>query len=356
MPSELDAAASVFSEQAKKHQIALYYTMGDQEKAKKMVNNAYTDLYVIKCSFSSSSVYGALLIFLNTSYLKAVHAHILVTRSFDLVDIKTTRDWRSFERQLVDIAKKGDHDEMFSNQFKDNLLKGLTIQEISNLAKLLEQNNGIAINHFLQKFVSTVTGLQNMELSADYEQISSLSMELHSVTSIKIQQSELATGDEAKQNVENIKVEPQDDALQGKEVKLVLNGALILSPIKGKDISSLAVGDRIMVSIVDKNPRAIDVAKAFNAYDSEKGIRPISGRIISLKHDEVYTIFTIVAKGIFIKIVEEESSIKIAMDPAYYAGDGKKESESSISGLTLIILAVVFLVLVGIVVLFIMKL
>jgi len=101
MPNELEAAASNFSEQAKKHQIALYYTFGDEEKAKKMVNNAYTDLHVIKAYYSSSSVYGAFIIFLNTVYLKAVHAYTLVTRSFDLVDMKTSRDWRSFERMLM---------------------------------------------------------------------------------------------------------------------------------------------------------------------------------------------------------------------------------------------------------------
>ncbi len=352
MSSDLESAASNFAEQSKKHQIALYYTMGDEEKAKKMVTGGYSDLYVIKCSFSSSSVYGAFIVFINTVYIKPVHGFIIVTRSFDLVDLKTTKDWRTFERQIVEASNKGEHDEVFSNQLKDGLLKALTLQELSNLLKLLEQNNGIAINHYLQKFISNMAGLQNLVLTADFEQISSLSMELHSISSIKIQPAELAKGQKKEEPVEVV-VEKTEDALEGKEVKLILNGALILSPIKGKDISAIVTGDRIMISLVDKNPRAVEVAKAFNAYDSEKGIRPIPGRVVSIRHNEVYTLYAIVAKGIYVKIIEEEALIKVAMDPAHFqSAESLKDDEKSGNGLTLVVLAVVFLALVGVVLYF----
>lgn len=352
MPNDLETAANNFSEQAKKHQIALYYTMGDDEKARKMVNGTYNDLYVIKCCFSSSSIYGSFLLFINTTYMKPVHVYIIVTKSFDLVDVKTTRDWRNFERQLYEVSKKGIHDEVFCNQLREGVTKALTFQEVSNLSKLVEQDNAIATTHYLQKFVSAVMGLQNMELTGDYEFISSLSMELHSLTSIKIAPGELAKGQGKDQQKVDVKIEKIEDALAGKEVKLILNGALILSPIKGKDISTVSVGERIMISIVDKNPKGIDVAKAFNAYDSEKGIKPIPGRIVSIKHDDVYTIFAIVAKGIYIKIVEEETNIKIAMDPTYYNGDTKNNTETSMSPMSLIMLAIVFVLLVGVVVFF----
>ena len=69
MPSDLDSAANSLSEQTKKLQIALYYTFGDEDKAKKMVNGTYLDLYVIKGKFSSSSVYGAFVVFLNASHM-----------------------------------------------------------------------------------------------------------------------------------------------------------------------------------------------------------------------------------------------------------------------------------------------
>ena len=66
MQNDLNEAANVFSEQTKRLQIALYYTYGDEDKAKKMINDSYRDLVVIKGKFSSASVYGAFLLFINT--------------------------------------------------------------------------------------------------------------------------------------------------------------------------------------------------------------------------------------------------------------------------------------------------
>ena len=236
-------------------------------------------------------------------------------------------------------------------------MKGFTFQEISNISKLIDQDNQIAANHYLQKFISALTGLQNMELSADYEKISSLSMEIYSLTSTKLSPAELTKGQGKEAPAADVKIEKTEDVLEGKEIKLILSGALILSPIKGKDISTLVVGDRIMISIVDPNPRGIDVARAFNAYDPEKGIRPIPGRIVSLKYDGAYNIVAIVAKGIYIKIIEEESNIKIGMDPAHYSPEGgKKDDEGGKSGLTLAVLAVIFIALVGVVLFFVFKL
>lgn len=150
-----------------------------------------------------------------------------------------------------------------------------------------------------------------------------------------------------------VKVEKIEDNIEGKEIKLMLNGALILSPIRGKEIGKLVLGDRIMISIIDKNPRAIDVAKAFGAYDSEGNIKPIPGRIVSIKRDEYLHLMAIVAKGIYMKIVEEEDNIKVAMDPAHYNQGGKIDTEDGAHNRTMmIILAVVFTVLVGIIIFF----
>ena len=56
MSNELEAAASNFAETTKKMQIALYYTYGDQDKARKMLSDSYKDLVIFKGKFSSASV------------------------------------------------------------------------------------------------------------------------------------------------------------------------------------------------------------------------------------------------------------------------------------------------------------
>lgn len=353
MQNELEAAATNFSEQAKKLQIALYFTHGDQDKAKKMLNDTYRDMIVLKGRFSSASVYGAFIIFINSVYLKVMNSFALVSKSFELADMKTSVDWRNFEKQLDLVLKKGGLDEVFTAQVKENISKNLTIQELTKLINLISINDAIAANHSFQKFLTDVTGFQNIELSLDFESISSLAMEIHSITGMKIPPAELARGQVEEKAGQDIKVEKIEDSMEGKEIRLMLNGALILSPIKGKDIGKVAVGDRIMISILDRNPRAVDVAKAFNAYDSEGNIKPIPGRIVSIKRDENLHLMAIVAKGIYIKIIEEEDNIKVAMDPAYFNHGDKNDPEDAGKNRTMmIILSIIFFFLVGIILFF----
>lgn len=355
MPSDLESAANSLSEQTKKLQIALHYTFGDEEKAKKMVNGSYLDLYAIKGKFSSSSVYGAFIVFLNTSYMRVVSSYSMISRSFEIADIKTNQDWRNYEKQLVEISKKSGFDEAMTSKMKDSMGKALTITEITKFGKLIEQDDGIAVNHNFQKFIADVTGFQNVELSVDYEKISSIAMELNSLTSIKIS----AAAEAVKETIAeaDIKVEKLDDPLEGKEVKLILNGALILSPIKGKDISELSIGDRIMISIIDKSPKATDLLKAFNSFREDGSAKPIAGRIVSIKHANDYKLFAIVAKGIYIKIVEEEDFIKVAMDPTYYnTQSSTEEADTKKNRVMMFVLAGVFVVLVAIILVFVFTL
>ncbi len=354
MPTDLDSAASSLSEQTKKYQIALHYTLGDEEKAKKILNGTYQDLFVIKGKFSSSSLYGAFIIFLNPSYLRIPSFYCVVSRSFDISDIKTNQDWRNFEKLIVEVSKKTGFDEAMTAKLKDTAIKAFTIPEITIVARLIEQDDGIAVNHNFQKFISDITGYQNVELSVDYERINSISMELNSIVSTKI--SDAPAVPKEKQS-EDIQIEKLDDPLEGKEVKLILNGALILSPIKGKDISELAIGDRIMISIIDKSPKATDVLKAFNAFRDDGSAKPIAGRIVSIKHATDYKIFAIVAKGIYIKIVEEEDFIKVAMDPAYYNNQNSSdEAETKKNRMMMLILGSVFIVLIAIIIAFVFAL
>jgi len=357
MSNELEAAASNFAETTKKMQIALYYTYGDQDKARKMLSDSYKDLVIFKGKFSSASVYGAFLIFVNKIYFKVTHSIVIVSKSFELSELKTAVDWRNFERQLDLVQKKGGIDEIFSSQIKDNISKRLTIQELTKFVRLIEAKDEISLGHNFQKFLTDVTGFQNIVLSLDYEESSSLAMELHSITSTKLSPAELAKGQNQQPQPE-VKVEKIDDALEGREIKLMLNGALILSPIKGKDIAKLAVGDRIMISIIDKTPKAIELAKAFKAYDEEGNMKPIPGRIVSLKKDDYLNIIVIVAKGIYMKIIEEEENIKVAMDPTYYNQSKATEDEESkgFSKTFIIILTLIFVILVGIVVAFVFAL
>ncbi len=344
------------ADQARKIDIASYYTHGDAENANKMVAGTYKDLYIIKGKFASSSVYGAFMIFFNHIYLQCVNFYGIVSHSFNVNDIDISQDWRKFEGEIEKNFSMGDHDDVLCNHMRESITTGMTMPFCTNLKKQFDQNDQIGISHVFQKFIQDRLGFQNLKVNMEYIQCTSLDMEMYSTSSRKM--SEKSAKDDAslekKDSLDDIQsLDDANDPLSGKEVKLVLNGSLLLAPIKGKDISSLAPGDRVKVKIIDKNPKGISVARAFKAYEDGKML-PITGRIVSMKSQASggYKIFLVVAKGIFIKVDEEEDGIKIMMDDLGTAGGNNAETKAELNIPMIILLVVVFFILIGVIVFF----
>ncbi len=357
MSESLDLAINSLSEQTKKFDMALHFTHGDSEKAREMVAGSYKDLYVIKGKFNSTSTFGAFIIFFNVSYTGVVHCFAAITRNPSIDDIKTRVPWKLFEEDLVGYAGKADNDGMVASQVKDALRKYFSMQvskeqKALELKTFLDKQDDIAINHLIQKFLQAQFGWQGVGVVADYEQLSSLDLELLSSTSLKIGQDENALDKPAK---EEAPIEAEKDPLEGKEIKLVLDGSFILSPIKGKDIAKLIVGDRIRVNLSPNNSKAFQVARAFNAVEGEK-ILPIVGRVTYLKRDSkgILKAYVIVAKGIYVKILEEEENIKVALDPTHEMSHQKESVKKPFNTGTLLVIILVFtlIVMLGMIIIF----
>lgn len=354
----LDKAVDSLAEQKKKHDIAMYYTHHDSENAKNMIAGSYKDLYVIKVKFSVSTTYGAFIAFFNMPYCTLMHADVIMSHSYIVDDLKTIVPWQDFEKKMEEINIQGGHDSELTSRMKADLFHTFTIQLGANqraneLKKHLEMNDQITANRIIQKFILDKCGFQNVNPSVDYEQISSLDLELFSVTSKKLDKELLSSESEKKEEGPHVELEEEsdEDAIDKKDVQLILRGSLILSPIKGKELSAVEVGDKIKVTMDNANPKAVTVAKAFKAYDDGK-ILPVTGRVVSIRHlpDGGYKIFCIIAKGIYIKIEEEEEGIKIAAEV-------REESAGSLHhyGPVLIAAAVVFFVLLAIALLLLLK-
>ena len=341
-------------DQTKKFEIARYYTHGDEEKANEMVTGSYKDIFAIKVKFSSSSVYGAFIVFFNSVYMEVVSYYGVTSHSFLVDDIDIGKNWKDFEKEISNNIALAEHDDVLGRHVKDEISEGFSIQFGTDFKKLLDNNDDIGVNHMLQKLAQDRLGFSNIKVSVNYNQLSSLDMELDSISSRKLTDKELSGESEDDEDNMPNDTEGQEevsDPLEGKTVKLILKGAVQLSPIKGTEISELVVGDKIMLSIVDKNPKAISLAKAFNAYVDNR-ILPIPGRIISIKHviNGGYRFFVIVAKGIFIKIDEEEENIKVTVVESSKPGEKDNLSKTQINIPIIILIIVLFLILIGFIV------
>ncbi len=360
MSDVLKSAADTLAEQTRKLDIAVHFTHGDTEKAKKMIAGAYRDIFAVKVRFFSSSLSGAFLIFFHPEYLQIMNIFVLVTSSFSIEDLKTNIDWRTFEKQLKEIQDEGQFDQVLCNHAREEIFHSLDTLSLVEIKKLIDLNDAIALNHKFKKIAESKLGYQQIKISVDVEPTSSLDMEVYSITGKKIDPKDLQKPKSEEQGEGKAEPENPEDVLSGRDIKLIVNASLILSPIKGKDVSQLSEGERVKIKLVDKTPKSVQLAKAFNAYDEESGaFSAITGRIVSIKHDPAggYRINAVVAKGIYAKIYEEEENIKVAIDDSGAAALAKAQNASSgkISPVWMIATGACVLLLLGTVIYFLVK-
>ncbi len=360
MSDNINQAFDALSDQNKKLDIALYYTRGDQDKARDMISGVFKDLYVIKVTFSTSSNFGAFLIFFSIPYCMLVGSYSIVSGSYDVEEHKTSAGWKDFESGIEKMLKKGKTDYDLIRRLKDSMNQVFSVQlspsqRSAELKRLIEGNDQITISRLMSKFIEDKLGYQVVDISVEYESISSLDMELLSISSRKVTPEEINRLKEEMKAREDskIKVETDEDKdLAGKDVKLVLMGEIILAPIKGKEISTVAVGDKIKVNLDSYNPKAVSVAKAFKCYDEEEGrILPVPAHVVSKDRlpDGGYKMTCLIAKGIYVKIIEEEENIRIAVDYSENKNaDETVESTPHRKILTILIYVIVVLIIIGI--------
>jgi len=342
MSNDINDAFQSLSDQTKKINIAQHYTHGDMDKARQMVSGAYRDLYVIKVRFSSSTLYGAFIVFFNHIYKHIASVQILVSPSYAVLNLDPSNEWQIYDREIKELLDEGEYDQVLVRGFRDRLNTMFSMVELNELARYLEARNEIAIDNMIRKAIQNTLSLQRVDTNVYYQSTSSLEMELKSVSSIKLSQDVIDGKQEKKEPAAPYAHEQQtakEPRVGVDGVKLILNAALILSPIKGKYIHRLAPGDRIKISIVDNNPQAIRVAKALDAYEDET-FKPVVARIKSVDYvaGAGYRIFAFIARGIVVDITEEEENIKVALDPSYAAAMEQQSAEAHSTSYPLIIL------------------
>lgn len=356
MDPEIVETISKSPELTRKFHIALFYTNGDEDRAVKMLDGGNQDLYVIKGRFSSSTQNGLFLIFFNSFNFQILSTSEIMSPAFALRNVDPKLDWREFERQLVEHINKGDHDEVMRRTMKDKIIAAFSITFMKEVTKAIQNNDDIVLNRMFQRLMKDSLGLQNVDMEATFQPDSSLAMEIESLSSKKIDVESLIK----KKTQEAATEEKPSDGLArpvvGKDgIKLILKGGLILSPIKGKHISKLEVGDRVRVSLLESSPNAIKVAQAFNAYDG-KQFSPVNARMkLAYKTDKGYEFYAVIAKGILAHIIEEEDNIKVAMDPAFAVSESKEEVKKGGLSMPIIVAIIAAFIIIVSVLIFLVK-
>ncbi|MBP7738060.1 MAG: hypothetical protein KA369_18935 [Spirochaetes bacterium] len=303
MTEEFDS----LGDKTKQVDIAMKYTKGDILKAKEMASGQYLDVMVVKGKFlvDTKGTSGFFLAFFN--YIQEYIANVTPIISSRPVLFEKTRifdDWRTLYNDLQ--AFKDSSDIVDSQNFAYFLIDSFVGYDVF---PDVQEHNLDDLTRTITEIIGKSFNAASVKCQIEMEATSSLALETAGVR-IDMPGSEGQPGAQ-------IPAGPEDERIKAieREAKYVIEGAAVLSPVKGKNVSDLISGDKIRVLLTGKDVVTDKILKLLNAYDAEGARTSITGRVKAKVPLEKkgYILYALVAKGVLTKIIEEEN-VKIMLD------------------------------------------
>jgi len=286
--------------------IALKYTNGDSDKAKMMAMGSMFDVIVVKGKFTveDQNTSGVFLAFFNfiDEYISAIESVIELNDAF-FSKTKVSDNWNTIYKNIASYEGKEKLNSEKLNGDLYNFFIQLDVwphvqkEDVNNLAPIL-------LDIIKECFESLTVDCQ-----IDFEKTNSLELELAGIEVM------VPLNIENRKRSTEISLDP--DSPFGKKItsvesqaQFIINGSLIISPVRGKLLSELKPNEKIYVLLSDKDQISQRVLDTYKSRDAEGNPRPFLGKIVSVipnEMDKGYIIYIVVAKGIFVKIIEEEN-------------------------------------------------
>jgi hypothetical protein len=335
MPSD-NVQIEAFNEQKRLITMAMKYTGGDHEKARLMAAGKYNDVIVIKGKFyiESASVAGVFIIFLNMVTRRVLNINAIVLQYSAPVDrMRIFDNWRTFYNDFGQLAKKEGERASGSYEVSRHIadsLEGYDIFSFVESSDLRITTSTIA--EILGKFYNN----PRIQCQIELDRTNSLTLELDGIPIEDTSSPELS-------DTEDVTDEEKQIAEIEKQADFVINGKLIVSPVRGKYINDVKPGENLKLLFVDKDELSVKVAKTLNSYTEEGEFLPVKGRIKEKFPIESggYIIYAFVARNVLAKIVEEEN-VKIEMDSPSQEEKEEKGDSKLILYITLLLGLVLF--------------
>lgn len=262
------------------------------------------NILIVKGRFKSTSMnlYGLFLLTFN-SIKKLENHHVIVSSYSDMYDLETSTPWNKFEEYIVDRKWKGN----FNNSMTASIMEAFNkISDDARTLKILYDN---VYNY----------DYDQMDLIL-YDLINRLIHDKNLIMETLIQ--EIST-DELK-NIKDDRSKPQaKEAVEPQERKdshgVILQVKPVLSPLNGKPIYELRIGDRIMVRIMPTSNREQYYIDLYNLKD-DRGIRTVPATVIDIKSssgkNNPIELLAEIMPGVYGLCLEDEKLVKLKMyDP-----------------------------------------
>ncbi len=310
-PGDISSATKSFSQQSQKINIALQYTEGNMDLAKKMVAGELKDVYIIKMKLRSDLTreFGLMILFLNRIGLQLKFAAVAMSRSPYIYDARTNINWNQYYQDILNGKKDADFDEKVTAKVQDLFLRLFATANVAQAIQHIDSNEHDSLSEYIHGMIREAMQLKKSHFSMDYEITSSLLTDEAGIEDRTLSQKKL----KAKSEDEERKSEIPADIL--KIASEALAGSSVMSPTKGRDLPKLQVGDKIKIHITDTSERGRNIVKILNAATEEGTLKPVPAKIrfIRKKSDGNWLILVDLGDNIFVRLEEETDNVRIAV-------------------------------------------
>jgi hypothetical protein len=268
------------------------------------------NMYFLKGRFKSNSLnfYGLFLLMFNTRQEMDI-IHILVSTYSSAYELEPHFGWEKFEEFIINSKWKGNYNPNMTASVEDFFKRTTSDQggQKKLLYEYIKNYNYDSIDAFMFDIINRIIHDKNLILETGIQETSE--KEFRETKETRSQKKETV------QTQSETKISPEEG--------VILTIQLILSPVTGKPIYELKVGDVIMCKILPNTDRAnyfIDLLD----LRVENYVKPVPCKVIDIKSEgkgSPLELLTEIGPGIYGKCIEDERQVKLKMyDPAI---DGK---------------------------------
>ncbi|MGC8765889.1 MAG: DUF4899 domain-containing protein [Brevinematia bacterium] len=288
-------------------------------------------IIIIKGRFKAPAVssFGLFIVFMDNQSKSVEKFDVVCSHFSTLYENNISIPWNEIENIIVKLKWKGEYATSLTHDVQatlDDLFQvgsGRTPEIWSNIKKL--QFN--KVENVFEEALSRPAGDKNIKVDVAIETLHASQIEstrkMQKDTSGKDILSALTP--EPKQEAQTTTPAtyiPEDSAV-------LLEVALVLSPVSGVPIFELKEGDKIFVKITEQSNRGQYFIDLLNA--SEDGdLLPIPASVVKvLKEGKIYTVIVNIGPGIYGRSIDEDN-VKVKMYDPYY---DKRKQKTEITGL-----------------------
>ncbi|MDA3899448.1 MAG: hypothetical protein PF637_02900 [Spirochaetes bacterium] len=256
----------------------------------------------IKCRFKSSArnLYGLILIDFNPSGVVENYQVIASTFS-ETYEINPQSGWEDYENQIVQTKWNGKYNNNITRDFQLQL--DSIFDDTFQRTQLFEAANDYdygAAEQMMYDSARRILQDKNMKLELSIQEVSA-----DEITMVRNQRETERQQKYQKEKESGFSVE---------EGSTVLSASLVLSPVNGKPLYDLKIGEKIMIKLDPSSSRNQQYISLYNLKSDNNTYSPVPAEVIDIKatsKTDPVQILTRIEESVYAKSIEDERQVKL---------------------------------------------